>query len=182
MGRSPFHPPHPMRADGHNMEDNATCVIGNEVMRPATRREEWTAPAGLQGAASTHHHPANGPSFRCHTMERSGTVMVVDDDEAIREALSDLLEDEGYEVVCVKNGKEALEALGSMPHPGVLLLDLMMPVMSGWEVLEVMQEDVLLADIPVVVVSAMCAPGAREFIQKPIDLSQLLDVVHKFCG
>lgn len=164
------------------MKEIAASANAHETVDTLARLAPTSAPAGLQGAMRTHRQPLGGTSFGCDIMGRSSTVMVVDDDQAIREALSDLLEDEGYSVVCLKNGKEALEMLGSHPHPGVLLLDLMMPVMSGWEVLEAMQEDAELSDIPVVVVSAMAAPGARDFIQKPIDLSQLLEVVHKFCG
>jgi CheY-like chemotaxis protein len=110
------------------------------------------------------------------------SVLVVDDDVAIRETISELLRDEGYEVVCAENGAQALVALGRMGTPGVVLLDLMMPVMSGWELLEVLQENDRLSKIPVVVVSAMTAPGTRGHLDKPIDLDQLLETVHKFCA
>lgn len=111
-------------------------------------------------------------------MHLRGTILVVDDDEAIRESLSDCLRDEGFEVVCARNGAEALASLEAMESPIVILLDLMMPVMSGWEFLEVVQASDRLSAIPIIVVSAMCAPGARACIEKPVDLDRLLEAVH----
>jgi two-component system sensor histidine kinase ChiS len=128
-------------------------------------------------------------------MSATGTVLVVDDDEAIRETVEDVLREEGYNVLLAENGEQALELL-SLRHPSVVLLDLMMPVMSGWEVLEILDERDDLADIPIVVVSAMCARqdgsdpdprsrnprGARMYLPKPIDLNHLLSVVGHYCG
>jgi two-component system response regulator CpxR len=115
-------------------------------------------------------------------MSHTSSVMVVDDDAAIRETLRELLEQEGYEVLSAENGKEALEMLErSNPLPGVLLLDLMMPVMSGWEVLEALQASPRLGAMPVVVVSAMGAPCSL-FLQKPVKLARLLEVVGQYCG
>lgn len=113
-------------------------------------------------------------------MACSGIVLVVDDDAEIRETLSALLQHEGYTVVRAENGVQALESL-RRDHPACVLLDLMMPVMSGWEVLEEVQESEELSSIPIVVVSAMCAAGARACLQKPVDLDELLDVVDRCC-
>jgi CheY-like chemotaxis protein len=112
-------------------------------------------------------------------MARRPSVLVVDDDQAIREVIAEVLRDEGYEVVCAENGVQAMRELHKNPRPDVVLLDLMMPVMSGWEVLEQVQQDSALAGIPVVVVSAMNAPGAREHLCKPIDLDHLLATVER---
>ena len=101
----------------------------------------------------------------------------MDDDEAIREIIAEVLRDEGYMVVCAENGVQALSELHKEQHPDIVLLDLMMPVMSGWEVLEELQADQELSKIPVVVVSAMTAPGAREHLAKPVDLERLLATV-----
>jgi CheY-like chemotaxis protein len=111
----------------------------------------------------------------------SETVLVVDDDRAIRESLGDVLSAEGYRVLFAENGAQALEVLRAS-RPTVVLLDLMMPVMSGWEVLDEMQSTDDLSRIPVVVVSAMCAPGAAAFIEKPVDLRRLLRVVGEISG
>jgi two-component system, OmpR family, response regulator CpxR len=110
-----------------------------------------------------------------------GWVLVVDDDEAIRETVSEVLTEEGYDVACAENGEQALEKLQTMNDLRVVLLDLMMPVMSGWEFLEVVQSSDRFRSIPVVVVSAMAAPGVEGHIQKPIDLERLLSTVEQFC-
>jgi CheY-like chemotaxis protein len=110
----------------------------------------------------------------------SGIVLVVDDDVEIRETLSHLLQQEGYTVLRAANGEQALAQLRTC-HPNVMLLDLMMPVKSGWEVLEELDETGELGAIPIIVVSAMCAPGARACLRKPVDLDELLDVVGTCC-
>ncbi|MDP9149692.1 MAG: response regulator [Myxococcota bacterium] len=108
---------------------------------------------------------------------RRPTVLVVDDDKAIREIVAEVLRDEGYDVVCAENGLEALIELRKEHHPDLMLLDLMMPVMSGWEVLEQLESSDELSRIPVIVVSAMSAPGVSEHLSKPIDLERLLATV-----
>lgn len=109
-------------------------------------------------------------------------MLVVDDDETIREVISEVLRDEGYEVACAANGAQALEAMEESGCPRLVLLDLMMPVMSGWEVLERMQSDPGLASVPVVVVSAMNAPGTCGHLGKPVDIESLLRTVERFAG
>lgn len=106
-------------------------------------------------------------------------VLVVDDDDAIREVIAEVLRDHGYDVLAAANGEQALMTLNDEPPPDLVLLDLMMPVMSGWEVLEQLQENVQLSEIPVVVVSAMTAPGMCEHLPKPIDLDCLLNTVNR---
>jgi two-component system response regulator CpxR len=113
------------------------------------------------------------------SMDRRRCVLVVDDDQAIREVIAEVLRDEGYDVVCAENGVQALRELRRDHHPDVMLLDLMMPVMSGWELLEAVQADERLAKIPVLVVSAMTAPGVRACIPKPLDLDVLLRAVEE---
>jgi CheY-like chemotaxis protein len=108
------------------------------------------------------------------------TVLVVDDDAEIRETLMVLLEQEGYIAIGAANGVQALEQL-RRAHPNVMLLDLMMPVMSGWEVLDELETTGELGKVPIIVVSAMCAPGARACLRKPVDLDQLLAVVAGCC-
>jgi CheY-like chemotaxis protein len=111
----------------------------------------------------------------------TGTVLVVDDDAEIRETLTGLLEHEGYTVLRAENGVQALEQLRRR-HPDVVLLDLMMPVMSGWEVIEELEESGELESVPIIVVSAMGAPGACACLRKPVDLDELLDVVDRCCA
>lgn len=107
-------------------------------------------------------------------------VLVVDDDVDIREALSDTLEHRGYAVVTARNGREALDFLRSRRPPAVILLDLMMPVMDGYEFLEARQSDPALSAIPVVIISAgQGVDRARlgtsaPVLSKPVRLAELL--------
>ena len=111
--------------------------------------------------------------------------MIIEDDMAIREALRDVLEMEGYKIYSAANGKEGLAYLPMMTGPCLILLDLMMPVMNGWEVAAALRDDTILATIPVVVVTAYPAKAkevqARSIIRKPIDLEVLLNIVSKYC-
>ena len=115
-------------------------------------------------------------------MDYRASVLVVDDDEAIREAIADVLRDEGYRVSMAVNGEQALRALRGSDAPDLVLLDLMMPVLSGWEVLEQIEGDEQLARIPVIVVSAMSGPRSHEHLLKPIDLDHLLATVRRIAG
>ncbi|OFZ55759.1 MAG: hypothetical protein A2428_03685 [Bdellovibrionales bacterium RIFOXYC1_FULL_54_43] len=122
-------------------------------------------------------------------MSRCESILIVEDDTAIRETIQLLLESEGYNVVTATNGREAIEILHSQSqdHTCLVLLDLMMAVMSGWEFLELRKTDVALAPIPVIVVSAVAdqkvkAAGATGFIKKPVDLDVLLKIVKQYCG
>ncbi|HVY49244.1 MAG TPA: response regulator [Minicystis sp.] len=105
-------------------------------------------------------------------------VLIVDDEADIRETLRAILEDEGYRVATAENGKVALEALLRGARPKLILLDLTMPVMNGWETLERLRRDHDLATIPVAVVSAVCdATGplpTTHCLHKPFDIEQLL--------
>jgi CheY-like chemotaxis protein len=116
------------------------------------------------------------------------SILLVEDDPDIQESLKDALEWEGYHVVGASNGREALDRLPGMPRPCLILLDLMMPVMNGWEFAQAVQTDVMLAAIPIVVVSAFTDEAetkkirTREVVKKPVDLDLLLRVVKRYCG
>ncbi len=121
-------------------------------------------------------------------MSDSGHILIVEDDFAIRETVADVLEGEGFEVACVANGEEALRRLsdGSAP-PGVILLDLMMPVMDGWAFRSAQRQDPRISSIPVVVFSAEAREGAMArlepdaFLPKPFELERLVDLVGRYC-
>ncbi len=98
---------------------------------------------------------------------------MVDDDRDIRESLAQILVEEGFEVTSAENGKVALEEIARRV-PDVVLLDLMMPVMNGWQVLETLRSSPEHAQIQVVVLSAFEAPGDVDYIEKPIQLPRLL--------
>ena len=119
------------------------------------------------------------------TAQKSQTpiVLVVDDDPDILEALAEILEVEGFDIRRARNGQEALERLVA-PAPNLILLDLMMPVMDGWEFAQRMHQRPDVADIPIIVLSADRNVGtkAREIgavghLAKPFELNELLDLV-----
>ena len=112
------------------------------------------------------------------------TVLVVDDDADIRESLCALLEGEGYATITATNGAEAVEQM-ALHNPCFVILDLMMPVMDGWEVRTRMQEAPSLSEIPVCVLTATpeWAPlDAACILAKPVDIGELLRVVAEHCG
>jgi CheY-like chemotaxis protein len=114
-------------------------------------------------------------------------VLVVDDDESIRETLCELLEDEGHRAVGASNGQEALDFLRSDGRPCMILLDIMMPVMDGWAFLEELQSIPATERPRVIVVSARSSLrdrakaaelGADAFVAKPFSVDDLLVVLH----
>lgn len=116
-----------------------------------------------------------------------GGILVVDDDPDIRDSLREVLEDEGYDVSCVGNGQEALDHLkAASPRPCVILLDLMMPVMDGWQFRKEQKQHPEIADIPLVVITATgkrpVLVDAAELVMKPLDLNRLFEAVQRYCG
>ena len=116
----------------------------------------------------------------------SSTVLIVEDDLDTREMLEQFLAIEGFHVETAENGQHALERLGAGVGACVILLDLMMPVMDGWQFREEQARRADLADIPVIVVSAAGRDRieriqADAYVSKPIDLDELLGCVTQFC-
>jgi CheY-like chemotaxis protein len=118
---------------------------------------------------------------------RRATVLVVEDDPDTRQSTADVLESAGYHVVTAAHGRDAFQHLESMDPPGLILLDLMMPMMSGREFLVARRGRDALARIPVVIMSAWRRDAEREegaqgFIAKPVDIDVLLHVVEEYCS
>ena len=114
-----------------------------------------------------------------------GRVLVIDDDEMIQESLREVLLDEGYEVLLAQNGVDALAKLKQGPPPTVILLDLMMPVMDGWQFRAEQKKDPALARIPVIVITAAgnavrASVDADLFMTKPVRLEDLLAAVGRY--
>lgn len=116
-------------------------------------------------------------------VEDSPRVLIVDDDDVIRNLLGELLDGEGYAVEAVANGKEALAVLQRW-RPDTILLDLMMPKMDGWRFRAEQQRRADVADVPVVILSAAhelerhgAALGAAAVVRKPFELDILLDTL-----
>jgi len=116
---------------------------------------------------------------------QSKTILIVDDDESIRESMKLALESEGYSVQTAANGQEGLELLRRIQRPFLILLDLMMPVMDGWGFAHALHSDPHLAKPPIAVFTAFAERaknfrGAALILSKPIDLDSLFSVVRKF--
>jgi CheY-like chemotaxis protein len=113
-------------------------------------------------------------------------VLLVEDDGDLRDAMADTLEESGYSVAAVSNGLECLEWLREADRPpSLILLDLMMPVMDGWQFRVEQLKDPKLAAIPVVILSAMASPAVNdnvEHLKKPVKLQPLLALVARYSG
>ena len=113
-------------------------------------------------------------------------VLLVDDQFCTRETMSMILGGAGYRVSTAANGEEAMRRLRSSERPDVILLDLRMPVMDGWELREELKRDEQLASIPVVVISGL-EVTAEEFpaleaahcLHKPVEMTELIEVVRR---
>jgi CheY-like chemotaxis protein len=115
------------------------------------------------------------------------TVLVVEDDLDTREMIGRFLELEGFAVQFAANGRQALERLFEGLPACVILLDLMMPIMDGWEFRQRQIRAAELAQIPVIVVSAVGIDRIRQihaddYLSKPIDLDELLQRVSRYCA
>ena len=111
-------------------------------------------------------------------------ILVVEDDEDAREAMVALLQMKGYRAVPAGNGKEALDYLNRAPVPDLIILDLWMPVMDGWQFRNEQIKDPRLAEIPVIVLTALSDQtdmDANEIIIKPVDVDRLLTTVSHYC-
>jgi CheY-like chemotaxis protein len=111
-----------------------------------------------------------------------GCVLIVDDEDGIREALTEVVEMAGCSAVVACDGAEAMKILAEC-HPCLIILDLLMPVMSGTEMLEAMKRDPELADVPVVISTSAPsrAPAGVPVIPKPIDINLVWDWMRRTC-
>ena len=117
------------------------------------------------------------------------TVLVVEDDQEVRDAIAEVLADSEYKPLSASNGAEALERLrAAVQRPCLILLDVMMPTMDGWEFRAEQRRDPTVKDIPVVLLSAhtdVKAAAAQMqvegFLAKPVAIEKLLATVERFC-
>jgi CheY-like chemotaxis protein len=122
--------------------------------------------------------------FDGESMAARDYILIVEDDFDIREALTQILEEEGYAVRGASHGREALDLVAGAGAPKLILLDLMMPVMNGWQFRAEQLKDPALAPVPVLVISAdpqvqskAASLGAAGLLRKPISLDDLLQAV-----
>lgn len=121
-------------------------------------------------------------------MKTPRSILLVEDDTGIRDSIAECLESEGYDVAPARNGEEALRWLRNAARPDLIMVDLVMPVMNGAELIDELHGDVTLRDIPVVLMTAAAAtaamplPRANGYLAKPFELGALLDTVERHCG
>jgi CheY-like chemotaxis protein len=117
-----------------------------------------------------------------------GSILVVDDDPDLREAITTALADEGYRATGVASAREALTHLREETPPSLILLDVMMPGMDGWEFRLELQRQPATAHIPIVILSGhrnvrdvALALGAADYLRKPVRIESLLEVAERYC-
>jgi CheY-like chemotaxis protein len=113
------------------------------------------------------------------------TVLIVEDEEELREIMREALELYGYTVVTACDGQAALDAFASIEHVCLVVLDLLMPGMNGWDFFAKMRERPELDDVPVVIHSSMpdrAPEGVTRVLRKPVDLERLVAVVDDYCA
>ncbi len=113
------------------------------------------------------------------------TVLIVEDEEDLREMMKDALELKGYAVVTANEGEEALSKLDGIEHLCLVLLDLLMPGMNGWDFFTKLRERPELSAVPVIVHSSAAdrAPaGVTRVLQKPVPFDRLISVVGEYCA
>ena len=113
------------------------------------------------------------------------TVLLVEDEEDLRDMMRDALELNGYSVVTASNGQEALNKLTGINELCLVILDLLMPVMNGWDCFNKIRERSEFASVPVVVhtsAAARAPAGATRVLQKPLKFDRLLSVVKEYCA
>jgi CheY-like chemotaxis protein len=112
------------------------------------------------------------------------TILVVEDEKESRDTLRELLELEGYRVETAVNGREALDMLNSSGDQiCIMLLDLFMPVMDGWQVVDQLRADGRLGSTQVVIITSAPyrAPAGLPVFQKPLDLDKVMTTVQRLC-
>ncbi len=118
-------------------------------------------------------------------------ILITDDNDGVREALIAALSSHGYAATGARNGRDAIEKLSKMPGPTLIFLDLMMPVLDGWSVLEVWNKDPAFSENRVVTISAVNLKSRTDAriprntvgrLQKPLTFKSVFELVQKYCG
>jgi two-component system, OmpR family, alkaline phosphatase synthesis response regulator PhoP len=113
-----------------------------------------------------------------------GPVLVVDDDQDIREIVEIALSSHGYRVITARDGHDCLRQARGAERPSIILLDLMMPDMNGWAVCEELMKDSELSDVPVIILTGNADVrderiGKYSVVKKPVELRHLLELIER---
>lgn len=117
--------------------------------------------------------------------DHAPTVLLVEDEANLREMMADALAARGYSVVTAEEGQEALQKLEGMEPPCVILLDLLMPGMNGWDFFERLRAFPELASVPVIIHSSATSrppDGAARVVKKPLGFERLLSIIGEYCA
>lgn len=172
IARHRYGVPAPIRALRPEIPERLAAVI--ERMMSKSPAERFATPADVISALAPF------------AVSDRGAVLVVDDDPLIQTSLIIALESQGFTVQIARDGREALNVLRSGPPPRLIVLDLMMPGMDGFQFLQERQADPALADIPVVVLSGLDPAssgkvgGAVEYLLKPIEVEEIVKQIHRY--
>jgi CheY-like chemotaxis protein len=161
-----------MRTERGGTELSALLALARALEQGLVRRDE---------RAIERIRPARQEPISQSGRHRAPCVMVVEDDAALRDSVSEALEAEGYRVYAAADGAEALRVLAQVDTPALILLDLMMPVMDGWELLARLKKDARLSAVPVAIVSGAndARPREMRFVPKPINIVSLIETVEE---
>jgi len=151
------------------------------VGRTRARGDEFLAP-DVKTALTTHPLCGTCPEIRMRAEQRP--ILVVEDDNDVRDAMVHVLQAEGYAAIPAVDGMDALERLQDGLTPCVILLDLMMPRMDGWQFIE--EHRRRRAETPIIVVSAYgtserLRSAGVEYMRKPVDIDALLALLERYC-
>jgi CheY-like chemotaxis protein len=150
------------------------------MARLDTDKSAANALPGAVKADPGRSRPARAAAQRC-------LVAIIEDDAEFRNMLRELLEEEHYRVVAVANGAEALATLRGATMPNVILLDVSMPVMDGFDFLRHRNDDPQLSAVPVVLVTnakphERPTVGVNDVVRKPIDIDEILFAIKRYCA
>jgi len=151
--------------------------------RVEVRHRSWPPYDGSNGVDV---HDTSGAPPEPARSPAGSTVLIIDDDARNIFALASVLEARGLRVLYAENGRAGIEAIAKHPDIDVVLLDVMMPEMDGYETMRAIRKDPALASLPIIAVTAKAliedrekcvAAGASDYIAKPVDTDKLIELI-----